>query len=210
MSRLGILCYLMAAAGCYGDVSSLPYYNDPDLTPVWLDAASAQKVHRIPNFSLFDQTGKVVTQKDLDGHVAVVSFFFTSCTQVCPILASKLTELQNAYLNDTRVILLSHSVIPETDSVSVLARYAELNGVVQGKWRLLTGSHEDLYGLARNGYFVDVDTGAGDISGTDLIHTETIALIDRERRIRGVYSGTIDLEMARLREDLEVLLAAGS
>lgn len=112
--------------------------------------------------------------------------------------------------DEGQVILLSHSVAPEADSVSALARHEESNGVVQGKWSLLTGCREDLCGLVRDGYFVDVDTGAGDLSGTELIHTETVALLDGKRHIPSVYSGSIKLEMARLRENIEVLLAAES
>ncbi len=206
MSRIA-LGLALVLSGCQGIQSPVPYYIDRDLTPVWLNEASANGVHRIPEFSLLNQAGERVTEKDFDDKVVIASFFFTNCAQVCPILKSRLSTLQDDYLDDDRVMLVSHSIIPEADSVSVLARYAERNGVARRTWQLLTGTHEELYGLARDGYFVNVDTGAGDTQGTDLIHTETILLLDGERRIRGVYSGTIELEMVRIRQDIEELLA---
>lgn len=185
----------------------LPFYDDAERTPVWLTTQQAEDVHRIPSFALQDQTGATVTERDLEGHVVVASFFFTSCAQVCPILRTKLGAIQDAYLDDERVVLVSHSVIPEADSVSVLERYARMNGVDDRKWHLLTGDRDALYRLAREGYRVDVDPGAGDDPDSRLIHTETVVLLDADRRIRGLYAGTMDLDLERLREDMAVLLA---
>ena len=201
---------LVALAGlsaCAPPMDGLPYYRSADLTPEWLSESDAEHVHRVPDFELLDQSNETVTGEDLDGHVVLASFFFTSCAQVCPILRSRLAEVQDEFLNDERVLLLSHSIMPEADSVPVLARYAASNGIVPGKWHLLTGDHEVSLELARKGYFVDVDTGAGDRTGTELIHTETVVLLDTHRRIRGVYTGTLQVELARIVRDIETLLA---
>jgi protein SCO1/2 len=201
------LLALVCLNACAPATDGLPYYRTAELTPEWLSRSDAMQAHRVPDFELIDQSNQTITGADLDGHVVLASFFFTSCAQVCPILRSRLAQVQDHFLEDERVLLLSHSIVSEADSVPVLARYAASNGVVEGKWHLLTGEHDALYELARIGYFVEVDTGAGDRIGTDLIHTETVVLLDTQRRIRGVYTGTLQIELDRILEDIAALLA---
>ena len=125
---------LVALAGlnaCGLPMDGLPYYRSADLTPEWLSESDAEHVHRVPDFKLLDQSNETVTGEDLDGHVVVASFFFTSCAQVCPILRSRLAEVQDEFLNDERVLLLSHSIMPEADSVPGVA-FEELSCVILG------------------------------------------------------------------------------
>ena len=110
-------------------------------------------------------------------------------------------SLQEKFKNDPDVLLLSHSVTPEMDSVPVLKKYATERGVISGKWHLLTGNKEHIYRLAKKEYY------AGDTIGyyqavDDFLHTENFILVDKQRRIRGVYNGTLSLEMERLIEDI--------
>ena len=137
----------------------------------------------------------------------VASFFFSSCAQVCPILKNELARVQAQYLDDDRLVILSHSVMPEVDSQETLARYAELNDIDARRWHLLTGDRAEISALARDGYFVDVGSTPGDLGGYDLIHTEAVALLDGQGHIRGLYTGTLKLEMDRLLEDIETLLS---
>ena len=206
-----LLALLAVAAvilsGCSEPTETLPYYLSADLTPEWLTSAAGSEVHKIPPFALRNQENEVVTEPDIDGHIVVASFFFTSCSQVCPILKSRLARIQEAYIEDDRVVLLSHSVAPMADSVAALARYAATNDIQTGRWHLLTGAVEDIDALARNGYFVDVEGAPGDLDGYNLLHTETVVLLDGKRRIRGVYTGTLQLEVERILEDMAVLLA---
>jgi protein SCO1/2 len=190
--RIGSLAQLLllGAVGCSPGTDRLPYYTGPDLTPEWLAAGSAESssIHRVPDFTLVDQDGRVVTKADLEGSVYVANFFFTSCSQICPTMRSNLAKVQHAFLDDDGVRLLSHSVTPEIDSVSVLAAYARANGIRSGKWHLVTGPLEQIHALARHGYFVSLDDERG-YDSSEVIHAETFVLVDGRGHIRGVYTG---------------------
>ena len=112
--------------------------------------------------------------------------------------------LQEAFKTDTSIILLSHSVTPETDSVSVLQKYALDNKVDAAKWHLLTGDKKEIYHLAKQQYFAG-DTVGYYQSGNEFLHTENFILVDKYRRIRGVYNGTLPVEINRIKEDINLL-----
>ncbi|MET0392932.1 MAG: SCO family protein, partial [Chitinophagaceae bacterium] len=126
------------------------------------------------------------------------------CPGICKKLTSNMTRVQRAFANDTTVLLLSHSVTPERDSVPVLAAYAKDNGIIPGKWRLVTGPRSAIYTIARQSYFADEDMGLQQDS-TSFLHTENILLIDKQRHIRGVYKGTVQLEIDNLIADIKKL-----
>jgi protein SCO1/2 len=112
--------------------------------------------------------------------------------------------LQDKFINDSQVLLLSHSVTPEKDNVAVLKNYAKEKGCILGKWHLLTGNKAEIYTIAKKQYF------AGDSIGfygklNDFLHTENFILVDRKHRIRGVYNGTLPIEMDRIIEDINTL-----
>lgn len=209
---LACLVIVMAAgAGCSTAVGTtplnaertLPFYDSADFTPKWL-AGDAQTVHRIRPFRLVDQRGEPFTEADLGGRIAVVDFFFTTCPAICPLMATSMGAVQKAFLEDDRVILLSHSVTPETDTPDVLATYAEARGVIFDKWKLLTGPKGEIYDLGRRYYFADEDLG-GTRNEDDFLHTENFILIDGQRRIRGIYNGLSPDSIRSLIADIEVL-----
>jgi protein SCO1/2 len=186
-----ILLWLLAACNPETE-NDLPYYTEADFTPHWLNAEAAASAHKIPAFSFTDQSGNQVTEKTLDGKITVVGFFFTSCPGICKKLTANLVKVQEAYKNDSRIVLLSHSTTPEKDNVSVLNAYARQNDINSGKWHLVTGPRQTIYSMARNAYFADEDLGIQQDS-TTFLHTENILLIDKNRHIRGVYKGTLPL-----------------
>jgi len=182
----------------------LPYYSSASFTPQWLDAGSADTVHRIPDFSFTDQQGRRITQQSIGNKISVVNFFFTSCPGICKRLTGNMSKVQSAFRNDSDVVLLSHSVTPERDSVPVLAMYAAANGVIEDKWHLLTGARTAIYRMARTAYFADEDLGMQQDS-TSFLHTENILLIDKKHHIRGVYKGTAPSEIDNLVADIKKL-----
>jgi protein SCO1/2 len=185
----------------------LPFYNQPDFTPEWISPsdASYKNIHTIPDFSFTDQDGETVTEKTVEGKIYVADFFFTHCGSICPVMTKNMGKLQAFFLDNKDVMFLSHSVLPESDSVPVLKKYAEARGVISGKWHLLTGDREKIYSLARKQYFAG-DTIGYYQSGDEFLHTENFILLDKHRRIRGVYNGTLEFEMERLKEDIGDLL----
>jgi len=185
------------------DSDRLPFYDSADFSPSWTPSA-----HTIADFALLDQRGETVTRDDLRGKVSVVSFIFTSCRGICPKIVGNLKQVQHAFAGDAAVQMLSYSVWPQVDKVSILDRYAEDNGIDADQWHLLTGDRDAIYALARESYFAD----AGADDGRDdqaFVHTENVVLIDGSGRIRGVYNGTDAFDMERLIEDVAILRARG-
>jgi protein SCO1/2 len=186
---------------------SLPFINKPDFTPEWIekkDPAYAS-IHQIPAFSFTDQDGKMVTEKTVEGKIYVADFIFTRCGSICPKMTNNMGILQEKFKNNNDVLLLSHSVTPEMDSVPVLKKYAATKGIISGKWHLLTGKEEDIYSLAKKQYYAG-DTIGYYQTGNEFLHTENFILVDKHRRIRGVYNGTLPLEMEKLADDISTLL----
>lgn len=200
-----ILALLLAACSHHRPQSKLPYYNTPDFTPVWLtDNDAIKAVHAIPAFQLTDQVGNRVSETTVKGKIYIANFFFTACGSVCPRMMGNLAKVQAAFARDTNVMILSHTVTPDLDSVAVLNRYAAKHSIKQPQWRLLTGNKDTIYHLARKAYFADEQQGF--YRGTnDFLHTENMVLIDREGHIRGVYNGTLALETDHLIEHIRIL-----
>jgi protein SCO1/2 len=186
------------------EADQLPYYTGADFTPQWMSNESAESVHKIPAFTFVNQLGNPVTEETLSGKITVVNFFFASCPGICKKLTNNMGKVQDAYKLDPEVQLLSHSTTPEMDSVPVLNEYAAQNKVIAGKWHLVTGSRRDIYSVARNAYFADEDLGIQQDS-TTFLHTENIMLIDKNQHIRGIYKGTLALEIENLVADIKKL-----
>ena len=203
----GLLLLLGACRGKEMTADGLPFINKPDYTPEWISKSDPRydSIHHIPAFSFTDQDGQTVTEKTVEGKIYVADFFFTRCGSICPRLTANMAILQRAFEKNPDVVFLSHSVTPETDSVPVLKNYAEQKGVLRGKWHLLTGDAKEIYRLARKEYYAG-DTIGYYQAGNEFLHTENFILLDRHRRIRGVYNGTLQTEMDRIREDITTLL----
>ena len=187
-------------------VDYLPYYNDESFTPHWLTPRSDQEkaFHKIPDFNLLNQLGEVVTQKTFNDKIYITDFFFTTCPGICPKMTGNLAKVQEAFINDSDVLLLSHSVMPTTDSVPVLKTYAKNNNVIDNKWHLVTGDKNDIYSLGRDHYFVENDLGEVK-SIDDFLHTENFLLIDKNKHIRGIYNGLNRGSIAQLIIDVKAL-----
>ncbi len=162
-----------------------------------------KKYHQIANFKLTNQNGKTISQEDYKEKIYVADFFFTTCPTICPVMTKNMVALQNSFLNDPQVMLLSHSVTPDIDTVAQLKKYALEKGVKDQKWNLVTGDKKEIYQLARKSYLAVKENGDG--GPFDMIHTENFVLVDPDKRIRGFYDGTNLEEIAQLLEDIDVL-----
>ncbi|GAB5474866.1 MAG: SCO family protein [Maribacter sp.] len=165
-----------------------------------------RKYHTIGDFSLTNQNGQTITQKTYEGKIYIADFFFTTCPTICPIMTMNMASIQDKIGDE--VLLLSHSVTPNIDSVAQLKKYALEKGVDDTKWNLVTGDKKQIYELARKSYLAVKTDGDG--GPYDMIHTENFILVDKERRIRGFYDGTKTEDMEQLLNDLEVLKASYS
>ena len=183
----------------------LPIYNPSMVNPELVDSTVQyiSKYHTISDFSFTNQNGKIITQKDYDGKIYVADFFFTTCGSICPKMTMNLAVIQKEIINNPKVMLLSHTVFPETDSVSVLKNYAVKNGVIDNKWNLVTGDKKQIYTMARKSYLA-VKLGKPN-ELYDMVHTENFVLVDSKRRVRGFYDGTKEEDIQRLIDDINFL-----
>ena len=196
-----IILYLMYNA--LKPEKRLPVYQPNMVNPELVDSTllDVKKYHTIADFSLVNQNGKTVTQTDYKDKIYVADFFFTTCPTICPIMTKNMAAIQDKIGEE--VMLLSHSVTPQIDSVAQLKKYALEKGVDDSKWNLVTGDKKQIYALARKSYLAVKNDGDG--GPYDMIHTENFILVDKERRIRGFYDGTNPKEIDKLLGDIEIL-----
>lgn len=183
----------------------LPIYQPTMVNSELVDSTllDVRKYHKIADFSLTNQNGETITQEDYTDKIYVADFFFTTCQTICPIMTDHMVDIQKKIENDSEVMLLSHTVTPEIDSVPQLKKYALKKGVNDSKWNLVTGEKKQIYDLARKSYLAVKDSGFDD--PYEMIHTENFMLIDKKRQIRGFYDGTNPEDIERLLEDIETL-----
>jgi len=186
------------------NVSELPYYDTPDFSPLWLDDDETSGIHKVGNFSITDQDGKAVSDENFSGKIYIANFFFTTCPGICPKMTGNLKKVQSAFINDDDIKLISFSVMPWVDSVSRLKEYENSFSLKNGKWYLATGKTSDIYNLARKSFFAEEEAGFN-ADSTEFLHTEHVLLVDKNGHLRGVYNGTLPLEIDRMIEDVEIL-----
>ena len=184
----------------------LPVYQPAMIDPKLVDESIqfVKKYHTIAPFTMTNQNGQTITEKDYENKVYVADFFFTTCPSICPIMTKNMFSLQEKLKTKyPEVKLLSYSVTPEIDTIEQLKRYAVENKVDDKIWNLVTGDKKEIYILARKSYLVVQNDGNG--GPHDMIHTENFVLIDKENRIRGYYDGTDINEMDRLITEIGML-----
>jgi len=184
---------------------TLQVYQPSMVNPELVDSTLQykRKYHTVADFSLLNQNGRTITQKDYEDKIYIADFFFTTCPTICPIMTKNMVDIQEKIKGDPSIKLLSHTVTPEIDSVAQLKKYAIEKGVDDTKWNLVTGDKKQIYELARKSYLAVQSDGDG--GPYDMIHTENFILVDKEKRIRGFYDGTKSEDIDQLMADIEVL-----
>ncbi len=201
-----IIAFLLAISlfsSCKKEEKRLPFYDTPDFTPKWINEVP-DNFHQIRPFKLINQQNQAFTEKDITGKICIVDFFFTSCPGICPKMTKNMSVIQQEFLSDNNVLLISHSVTPNKDSVDVLEKYARLKGVVFNRWKLLTGDKNEIYDLGRKYYFVEEDEGIKKDNNI-FLHTENFILIDKQRHIRGIYNGIDPNSIQDAIRDIKIL-----
>jgi len=187
---------------------ALPYYNDPDFTPIFIknpSEVSSKIPHVIENFAFLNQDSIIISEKETEGKIYVANFIFTSCGSICPTMTRNMKIVSDSLDSERDFTLLSFTVTPWIDSPKILKNFKFKNGITNPNWHFLTGSKGDIYKLARQSYFAEEDIGFSKDS-TEFLHTEHFLLIDKTKRIRGIYNGTLSLEMELLIDDIRNLM----
>ncbi len=191
---------------------TLPYYNEASFSPKWYNKPTSVPAdfHSIPAFTLQDQTGQTITEATFENKIYIANFFFTACPGICPMTMSNMKRLQAAFEEDGDILLLSHSVTPGEDDIPALRKFAEKTKALNNKWHLATGSRAEIYSLGKSAYFAEEDLGTTEAATSReeaFLHTESFLLIDKHRRIRGVYNGMNTASVSQLIEDVARLKA---
>lgn len=159
--------------------------------------------HRIAPFQFVDQDSATITNGTFKDKIYVADFFFTTCRTICPIMKTQMLRVYEQVKDDSAVLILSHTIDPEYDTVALLHDFAERLGVESSKWHFVTGVKDSIYKIAQTSYFA---TALEDKTVADgFIHSGAFLLIDRQGRIRGKYDGTLPADVDQLIEDIERL-----
>jgi protein SCO1/2 len=200
--RLGACClqltaFLLLVSCVARKESPLPIFGEREVV------GNDTVYHTIADFSFLDQDSAIVTHETYKNRIYVADFFFTSCRTICPIMKTQMLRVYDSIQNDPDVLLLSHTIDPEYDTVGLLRDFANRLGVKSSKWHFVTGEKESIYKIAQTSYF---STALEDKTEPDgFIHSGAFLLIDKERRIRGKYDGTKAEDVNRLLADIQRL-----
>lgn len=205
ISSCFIIAVLLYTTGCHSSHSQkkflLPIIGEKKISKIGDKIDTIY--HTIGSFTLINQYKDVITDSVIKDKIYVADFFFVSCQSICPKMSHQLRRVQDSFAHKNDFLILSHTVNPEHDSAEVLKIYAEKYGAIKNKWHLLTGPKKHIYDLARYHYLVNADETEGE--GDLFIHSELFLLIDKQKRIRGVYDGTDSLQVNQLIQDIHLL-----
>lgn len=157
-------------------------------------------------YTFTDQDNNPLSQDMLDGRIYVADFFFTTCPTICPVMKSQMLRIYEAYHDNDQLVLVSHTIDPEHDTVEVLHDYASKLEISANRWHLVTGNKKEIYDTAkRYGLAALEDENAAG----GFIHSGSFSLVDRAGRIRGYYQGTDEKAVDTLIRDIRRLLDEG-
>ncbi|HEY0039948.1 MAG TPA: SCO family protein [Flavisolibacter sp.] len=163
-------------------------------------------ISRVQAFSFTNQDGQTVTKEAIKGKVALVNFFFTTCTSVCPRMNNNLKPAYDAFKNNPQVVMLSFTSDPQRDSAAVLKRYADSMQVNTAKWMFLTGKKDSLYRAARHSFKLDDPSNFVESDAVDFLHTQFIALVNKKGEVVKIYDGLKPSELKSIESDINILL----
>lgn len=188
----------------------LPYFIGEDMQVIWnLDAVPEESIRKISVFKAINQANQKISNKNILGKISIVSFFFTRCSGICPMLMQNLKQVQKEFYNNSKIMMYSFSATPDLDSVKVLKDYAAKRSIDAKRWMLLTGDKNIIYDMARNSFNADTITSYEKANGrnlNDFLHSESVFLLDKENHLRGVYQGKNLLSLQDLISDIRLLI----
>lgn len=195
---------LLAFTGC--EEKKLPIFGQREVSPREVDGKQVTDTvyHTIAPFKFVNQDSAVITNETFTGKIYVADFFFTSCRTICPIMKTQMVRVYEQVQNDPDVLILSHTIDPEYDTVGLLRDFANRLGVKSSKWHFATGQPmEYVFDLAQKSYFATAMADKAEPDG--FIHSGAFLLIDKQGRIRGKYDGTKEDDVNRLIKDIKLL-----
>ncbi|MFP5437125.1 MAG: SCO family protein [Bacteroidia bacterium] len=170
------------------------------------------EIGKVPSFELTDQNGKTISDKDYDGKVYVVEFFFSTCPTICPKMNQNMLKLQEAFYGKPDFGIASITINPEHDTPQVLKEHAAELGVKHYNWHFLTGDRDYIFDLAKQ-FKLYAGTNPNVPGGFE--HSGLFALVDKDGNIRCrkdqfgnpimYYDGLDDNGIKDIKEDIKKL-----
>lgn len=203
--HLGLLLSLTAAlliTSCKPKEQALPIFGQREVK------GTDTVYHTIAPFQFVDQDSTIITNQVFKDKIYVADFFFTSCRTICPIMKTQMVRVYEATKDMPDVLLLSHSIDPEYDTVALLHDFAERLGVESKRWHFVTGVKDSIYKIAQTSYLATALEDKAEPDG--FIHSGAFLLIDKKGRIRGKYDGTKEDDVNKLIEDIKKLRGEAS
>lgn len=192
-----LLAFSFLLSACVGKNEKLPIFGERTAN------GTDTVFHTIAPFRFVDQDSAAITNESFGGKIYVADFFFTTCRTICPIMKTQLVRVYEATRNMPDVLILSHTIDPEYDTVALLRDFARRLGVESKKWHFVTGARDSIYKIAQTSYFATAMEDRTEPDG--FIHSGAFLLIDKARRIRGKYDGTKEEDVNRLIRDIGTL-----
>ncbi len=207
IASLTAIALVVLATGCSTEDKKLPILGERDAVTKTVDGKEVVDTvyHTIPSFAFVNQYGDTVTQKDLDGKIYISDFFFTSCPTICPVMKKQMIKVYDEIKGNPEVMILSHTIDPAHDTPEVLNEYAKDLGVTGKQWQFVTGPKEKIYEIGQGSYMVTANEDS--LAEGGYIHSGAFILVDKQKRVRGIYDGTTEDGTQKLIQDLKTLLA---
>lgn len=163
-------------------------------------------ISKVEPFQFINQDEKPFTHEDMQGKVAVVNYFFTTCTSVCPRMNNNLKPAYETFKNNPEVLFLSFTSDPARDSAARLKQYADSMQVNGTKWQFLTGPKDSLYKTARYSFKIDDPDNFVSSESVDFLHTQFVALVNKKGEVVKIYDGLKPSELKSMNADIKTLL----
>ncbi len=200
-SLLSVLCII----GCTNEPTKLPYLQMEVTQNVVGNKIVYDTTFRtIPKFKLYNQDSTVVSLNNFDNAIYVADFFFTSCPTICPVMHRNLLKVYEKYKGNKEVKIASHTIDVKYDVPSKMKKYADKLGVKGTQWEFLWGTRDEIYSLAERNYLVFAEENNKAPGG--FAHQGYLILVDKQKRIRGAYDGTVAEDVEKLMTDMDILL----
>lgn len=207
-SKLACLLLFTVLAACDFDrgTNTLPILGRKTIQEITVNGKLSYDTvyHTIEEFLFVDQDSNEVSNRTFQDKIYVADFFFTTCPTICPVMKTQMLRVYEYFEQNDQVMFLSHTIDPDYDTVELLHEFAGRLGVASSKWHFVTGRKEDIYGVGQNSYMVTAMEDGNEPGG--YLHSGAFILVDKERRIRGMYDGTREEDVDRLIKDIPKLL----
>jgi protein SCO1/2 len=194
---LAALCVVVLLFSCETKKTPLPIFGEREVQN------GDTIYHRIAPFRFVDQDSAIITNETFKNKIYVADFFFTTCRTICPIMKTQMLRVYEKKKDDDDVLIISHTIDPEYDTVALLKDFAERLGVESRKWHFVTGEKDSIYKIAQTSYFATALEDKTEADG--FIHSGAFLLVDKQGRIRGKYDGTVPADVDQLIKDIDRL-----